>query len=393
MTVCLSFLYLLQEQFRTAGENARSAFPAGIWGEQMAIIEVQNLSKTFVTRDARVEALRNINFSVEERDIYGIIGMSGAGKSTLVRCLNYLETPTEGTVTVEGRTLGELSTKELRELRGSISMIFQGFNLLMQRTVLDNVCFPLTLQQKKLSRAEARKKAEKLLEIVGLSEKARAYPAQLSGGQKQRVAIARALASDPKILLCDEATSALDPQTTQSILQLLRKINEETGITIVIITHQMSVVREICRHVAIVENGEIVENGPVEEIFTHPKSRAARQLIIEGKDPDEWAREQESRREGLHTAEVKELHAGHTVRIVYSTNSSYEPVIANMILETGHPVNILKADTKDVGGVARGEMILGLDEEPQIAAQQIAYLKERGLAVEELTDLHTGGER
>ena len=234
----------------------------------MAIIEVQNLSKTFVTRDARVEALRNINFSVEERDIYGIIGMSGAGKSTLVRCLNYLETPTEGTVTVEGRTLGELSTKELRELRGSISMIFQGFNLLMQRTVLDNVCFPLTLQQNKLSRAEARKKAERLLKIVGLSEKAKAYPAQLSGGQKQRVAIARALASDPKILLCDEATSALDPQTTQSILQLLRKINEETGITIVIITHQMSVVREICRHVAIVENGEIVENGPVEEIFT-----------------------------------------------------------------------------------------------------------------------------
>ncbi len=359
----------------------------------MAIIEVQNLSKTFVTKDARVEALRNINFSVEERDIYGIIGMSGAGKSTLVRCLNYLETPTEGTVTVEGRSLGELSTKELRELRSSISMIFQGFNLLMQRTVLDNVCFPLTLQKNKLSRAEARKKAERLLEIVGLSEKAKAYPAQLSGGQKQRVAIARALASDPKILLCDEATSALDPQTTQSILQLLRKINEETGITIVIITHQMSVVREICRHVAIVENGEIVENGPVEEIFTHPKSRAARQLIIEGKDPDEWAREQENRKEGLHGAMVKELRAAHTVRIVYSTNSSYEPVIANMILETGHPVNILKADTKDVGGVARGEMILGLDEEPQIAAQQIAYLKERGLAVEELTELHTGGKR
>ena len=217
----------------------------------MSIIEVKDLSKTFITKDAKVEALRNINFSVEAGDIYGIIGMSGAGKSTLVRCLNFLEVPTEGTVTVEGQELGKLAPKELRRLRASISMIFQGFNLLMQRTVIDNISFPLTLQKNKLSKQEIREKAEKLLAIVGLSEKANAYPAQLSGGQKQRVAIARALASDPKILLCDEATSALDPQTTQSILQLLRKINEETGITIVIITHQMSVVREICRHVAL----------------------------------------------------------------------------------------------------------------------------------------------
>ncbi len=346
----------------------------------MAIIEVKDLSKTFATRDAKVEALKNINFSVEKGDIYGIIGMSGAGKSTLVRCLNYLEVPTKGTVTVEGQELGTLSMKDLRRLRSSISMIFQGFNLLMQRTVLDNVCFPLTLQQNKLSKAQAREKAAKLLEIVGLSEKAKSYPAQLSGGQKQRVAIARALASDPKILLCDEATSALDPQTTQSILQLLRRINEETGITIVIITHQMSVVREICRHVAIVENGEIVENGPVEEIFTHPKSRAARQLIIEGKDPDEW-----EEKEKKCTSLTEELRTARTVRIVFTTNSSYEPVIANMILETGHPVNILKADTKDVGGVARGEMILGLDEGEELAARQIAYLKGCGLEVEELT--------
>ena len=358
----------------------------------MAIIEVQDLSKTFVTKEARVEALRNINFSVEEGDIYGIIGMSGAGKSTLVRCLNYLEVPTQGTVTVEGQELGKLSTKELRQLRSSISMIFQGFHLLMQRTVLDNVCFPLTLQRGRYSKEEIRKKAESLLEIVGLSEKAGSYPAQLSGGQKQRVAIARALASDPKILLCDEATSALDPQTTQSILQLLRRINEQTGITIVIITHQMSVVREICRHVAIVENGEIVENGPVEDIFTHPKSRAARQLIIEGKDPDEWEKEQEGRQEERRACVVTELHTERTVRIVFSTNSSYEPVIANMILETGHPANILKADTKDIGGVARGEMILGLNEEPDIAAQQIAYLRGRGLEVEELAGRQTGGE-
>lgn len=358
----------------------------------MAIIEVKNLSKTFVTKEAKVEALKNINFSVEEGDIYGIIGMSGAGKSTLVRCLNYLEVPTEGTVTVEGKELGTLEPKELRRLRGSISMIFQGFNLLMQSTVLDNICFPLTLQENKLSKKEARQKAEKLLEIVGLSEKAKAYPAQLSGGQKQRVAIARALASDPKILLCDEATSALDPQTTQSILQLLRKINEETGITIVIITHQMSVVREICRHVAIVESGEIVEDGLVEDIFTHPKSRAARQLIIEGKDPDEWEREQEGRKSGAREKLVPEIHDTRMVRIVFATNSSYEPVIANMILETGHPVNIMKADTKDVNGVARGEMILGLADDAAVAAQQVAYLKERGLDVEELIGTQAGGE-
>ncbi len=360
-------------------------------GVNMSIIEVKDLSKTFVTKDAKVEALKNINFSVEAGDIYGIIGMSGAGKSTLVRCLNYLEVPTKGTVTVEGKELGKLAPKELRQLRGSISMIFQGFNLLMQRTVIDNICFPLTIQSGKLSKQEIRKKAEKLLATVGLSEKANAYPAQLSGGQKQRVAIARALASDPKILLCDEATSALDPQTTQSILQLLRKINEETGITIVIITHQMSVVREICHHVAIVENGEIVENGLVEDIFTHPKSRAARQLIIEGKDPDEWEKEQEEKIAQQHSHMVSELHENRRVRIVFTKNSSYEPVIANMILEVGCPVNILKADTKDVGGVARGEMILGLANDPEAAARQIAYLEERGLAVEELTDDKTGG--
>ncbi len=377
------------------GTDPRAEQSSDYEGEYMAIIEVKNLSKTFTTKDTKVEALKNINFSVEEGDIYGIIGMSGAGKSTLVRCLNYLEVPTQGTVTTFGKELGALSGKELRRLRGSISMIFQGFNLLMQRTVLDNIIFPLTLQEQKLSRQEARKKAEELLEIVGLSEKAKAYPAQLSGGQKQRVAIARALASDPKILLCDEATSALDPQTTQSILQLLRRINEETGITIVIITHQMSVVREICRHVAIVESGEIVEDGLVEDIFTHPKSRAARQLIIEGKDPDEWEKEQEGQKAAQHTKLQSELHETRRVRIVFSTNSSYEPVIANMILETGHPVNILRADTKDIGGVARGEMVLGLDNDPAAADRQIAYLEERGLAVEELTDKRTipGGEK
>ncbi len=348
----------------------------------MPIIEVKELYKTFETKDRTVEALKNINFSVEPGDIYGIIGMSGAGKSTLVRCLNFLEVPTKGAVIVEGNNLGELTPPALRDLRSSIGMIFQSFNLLMQSNVLDNVCFPLTIHG--MSKKEARRKAVGLLKTVGLEDKANAYPAQLSGGQQQRVAIARALACDPKILLCDEATSALDPQTTHQILELLRQINQETGITIIIITHSMNVVREICHNVAIVEKGEIVEDGLVEDIFTHPKSRAAKRLIVEGKDPDYY---DEVQAEALSPEIVDTLKEDRRIRIVYSTNSSYEPVIANMILNFNEPVNILYAATKDVAGVARGEMILGLSRNPETAERQIAYLEERGLAVEDITDM------
>ncbi len=343
------------------------------------IIKVQDLSKTFQTAETRVDALKNINLEINEGDIYGIIGMSGAGKSTLVRCLNFLEVPTEGHVIVEGKELASLSNKELREARTRIGMIFQSFNLLMQKSVLDNVCFPLTIHGVK--KAEAKKRALELLETVGLQEKADSYPSQLSGGQRQRVAIARALANNPRILLCDEATSALDPQTTNSILQLLSKINQEMGITIIIITHQMSVVREICNRVAIIDSGEIAEEGLVEEIFNHPKSRAGRMLVIEGKDPDEWEKEEEKPKEG-----VLELHESKKIRIVFSGNSSYEPVIANMILAIGQPVNILRADTKDVGGIAKGQMILGLPEDAALEKKIISYLTERGLAVEEVTE-------
>ncbi len=343
------------------------------------IIKVQNLSKTFQTAEARVDALKNINLEINEGDIYGIIGMSGAGKSTLVRCLNFLEVPTEGQVIVEGKELGSLSNKELREARRRIGMIFQSFNLLMQKSVLDNVCFPLTIHGMK--KQEAKKRALELLETVGLKEKADSYPSQLSGGQRQRVAIARALANNPRILLCDEATSALDPQTTNSILQLLRKINREMGITIIIITHQMSVVREICNRVAIIDSGEIAEEGLVEDIFNHPKSRAARMLVIEGKDPDEW-REMEEAMGQI----VSELHESRKIRIVFSGNSSYEPVIANMILTIGQPVNILLADTKDVGGTAKGQMILGLPEDEAVQEKIVSYLLERGLTVEEVTE-------
>lgn len=337
------------------------------------MIEVRNLSKTFVTKEQNVDALQDISLSIGAGEIYGIIGMSGAGKSTLVRCLNYLERPTAGTVEIEGKDLGTMSEKELRAQRREIAMIFQHFNLLMQKNVIDNICFPLVIAGVKKS--DARKRAEELLEVVGLTEKARAYPSQLSGGQKQRVAIARALAANPKILLCDEATSALDPQTTQSILQLLKQINKEYGITIVIITHEMAVVREICSHVAIIGNGHLVEQGRVFDIFSHPKTKEAKELIVKGSGEEQ--RTLESRQ--------RELMKGKCcIRIVFSVNSSFEPVIANMVLKFGQPINILKADTKNVEGIARGEMILSLPDDEKMQSEMKEYLIERGLAVEEV---------
>ena len=338
----------------------------------MSEILIQNVSKTYSTKDGNVQALKNVNLSIEQGDIYGIIGMSGAGKSTLVRCINYLEEPTEGKIFIKGKELGSFSKKELRKQREDIGMIFQHFNLLMQKSVLENICFPLYIHGKK--KTEARKRAKELLEIVGLSDKAKAYPAQLSGGQKQRVAIARALASNPKILICDEATSALDPQTTASILDLLKEINQKFGITIVFITHQMSVVREICSHVAIMKSGEVVEDGKVSEIFTHPKSDVARELISRdlGNDIE-------------NTGKVAaKISKGKNVRIVFSENSSFEPVIANMILQFNEPVNILKANTKNVGGVAKGEMILGFQEDSNNVEKMKEYLIERGLEIEEV---------
>ena len=343
----------------------------------MSEIEVKHLSKIFEQKGVRVEALKDINLSIEAGDIYGIIGMSGAGKSTLVRCLNYLERPTDGQVWIDGKDLGTLNEKELRKQRSDIAMIFQHFNLLMQKIVIDNVCFPLQINGMK--KKEARARARDLLKTVGLEDKEKAYPAQLSGGQKQRVAIARALASDPKILLCDEATSALDPQTTASILELLKSIHEQLKITIVIITHQMSVIREICNRVAIIEHGELVEDGLVEEIFTHPKSRAARELILRD------GSQNEVRTEGAVTAQMERIQGDRKLRIVFTENSAFEPVIANMILQFGTPVNILRADTKNVGGVAKGEMILGLPDDRHLQIDMEEYLIEHGLEIEEVT--------
>ena len=318
----------------------------------MSSILIQDVSKTFETKDGYVQALNHVSISIETGDIYGIIGMSGK-------------------VLIDGKSLSEFSPKELRKEREKIGMIFQHFNLLMQKNVLENVCFPLYIQGKK--KAEARAKALELLEIVGLADRAKAYPAQLSGGQKQRVAIARALASDPQILLCDEATSALDPQTTSSILELLQDINQKFGITIVIITHQMSVVREICTHVAIMKDGEVKEQGLVEEIFSHPKSQVAKELISKDSGNDVESKK-------LTQSEIQD---GEIVRIVFSENSAFEPVIANLILTFHEPVNILKANTKNVGGVAKGEMILQFMSDSTNVPEMKKFLTERGLEIGE----------
>lgn len=335
----------------------------------MSEITIRNLTKEFKVEGMTVTALDNINLSIEKGDVFGIIGMSGAGKSTLVRSINFLEKPTDGKVFIEDTDLATLGEKELRKKRSEIGMIFQGFNLLEQRNVIDNVCFPLEIIG--TNKKSAREKARQLLKTVGLEEKERAYPSQLSGGQKQRVAIARALATDPKILLCDEATSALDPQTTESILNLLKEINDRLGITIVVITHQMSVVTRICNKVAIIDNGVLVEEGPVDEIFENPKTDAAKELIFEKK---------------IRYLPMETLHEDRRIRIVFNENSAYEPVISNLVLKFGIPVNILKADTKNVGGKAKGEMILGLPEGKEVQENMIKMLMESGLSVTEVIE-------
>jgi len=333
----------------------------------MSEIEIRHLTKKFEVNKHTVVALEDVNLSIGKGEIYGIIGMSGAGKSTLVRSINFLERPTEGQVLIEGTDLAGLSDRELRRKRSEIGMIFQGFNLLEQKNVIDNICFPLEIAGMK--KKQAREKAVGLLKTVNLESKEKAYPSQLSGGQKQRVAIARALATNPKILLCDEATSALDPQTTDSILKLLKEINEQLGITIVIITHQMSVVTEICSRVAIIESGRLVEEGTVDKIFDNPTTDAAKELISGRQSTD---------------SPVQRLDSGRTIRIVFSENSAFEPVMSNAILKFKTPINILKADTRTVGGKAKGEMILGLPDGESLQKEIIEYFNERGLVVTEV---------
>ena len=333
--------------------------------ENRPIIEIRGLGKWFDTKNGRIDALRDINLSIEKGEIFGIIGRSGAGKSTLVRCINMLERPTEGKVYFEGRDMGALSQGQLNIVRRSMGMIFQQFNLLMQRNALDNVCFPMELAG--VSRAKARKKAAEMLELVGLEKRASAYPSQLSGGQKQRVAIARALSTEPRVLLCDEATSALDPETTDSILGLIRDINKRLGITAVVITHEMDVIEKICSKVAIISKGVIAETGTVNEVFFHPRSEIARRLVVP---------------EALHPDKMK---LPKLYRLIFDGQSSFDPVVSNMVLACGKPVNIMYASTQDIDGTAFGQMVLQLPEDEESIARIQAYVKEHGLYLEEFT--------
>ena len=328
------------------------------------VFELTNVYKTYKNDGKEFEALKDVSLEVREGEIFGIIGMSGAGKSTLVRTLNRLEEVTSGSVTFYDKDLAALSAKELREVRQKISMIFQGFNLVNQRTVLSNVEQPLKIAG--VPRKERREKALQMLKIVGLSEKKDVFPARLSGGQKQRVAIARALTADPKVLLCDEATSALDPKITGEILELLKKINEERKLTIVIITHEMSVVEKICDRVAIIDDGLLAEVGDVKDVFSNPKSKAAKKLVFPSNpfDPSEQGR--------------------RVVRLVFDGTQSSEPFIANLVEQTGLKVNILSANTKSVGGIGFGQMIVELPPSEKDQETIISFFTKGGLSVTEV---------
>ena len=329
------------------------------------LIEIEHLSKTFGAGEVQVTALNDVSLSIGQGEIFGIIGLSGAGKSTLVRCINVLERPEQGRILFHGKDLLALKEKQLRKQRRRISMIFQGFNLLDQRTALDNICFPLELAG--VNKKETRKKAEELLETVGMPDKADAYPVQLSGGQKQRIAIARALASNPEVLLCDEATSALDPQTTESILALLQKINKERGITVILITHQMSVIEQICHRVAILDHGTVAEIGKVEDVFSNPRSIAGRRLVSPNK------------------ALPLSRWEGRVARIAFNGTMVEEPVIASLAARKQILVSILGADTRNVDGKMFGTMLISLPDAPEQKRIALEYLNSfRGVVAEEV---------
>lgn len=330
----------------------------------MSIVKIENLYKTFHTKNGDIQALKDINLSIEQGDIFGIIGLSGAGKSTLVRCINFLEKPTTGRVYFEGTDMGKLNKKELLKARQSIGMIFQNFNLLEQRNALKNICFPLEIAG--VPKAKAEERAKELLKLVGLEDREKSYPSQLSGGQKQRVAIARALATNPKILLCDEATSALDPTTTQSILSLLKEINQKMNVTIIIITHEMSVVEKICSKVAVIDNSCIVECGDVKEVYTNPKSDMAKKLII----PKESI--------------TRTLKSGSYFRIIFDSHTTHRPILSELVLECNYPINLIYADSLEMlQENALGEMVIEKTGIEETDGKIKAYLKRNNIRYEE----------
>ena len=327
------------------------------------MIELKHLSKVYTNGQTKVEAIRDINLTIEDGDIFGIIGLSGAGKSTLIRCINFLERPTEGQVIFDGVDLGTITHRELLKKRQSMSMIFQSFNLLSQRTALGNICYPLEISG--VDKKEARERARELLKVVGLADKEKSYPVQLSGGQQQRIAIARALATNPKVLLCDEATSALDPNTTSSILELLKEINRSMGVTIIVITHEMKVIEQICNKVAVIDNSRIVEEGPVTEVFTAPKSQIAKQLIL----PTNQG--------------VPEAEGFRCLRLVFDGTSAFEPIISGLSRSCDTDVNILGANTRNIDGVAYGQMLIQLPEDEAVTAKIKEYLDQKNVKYKE----------
>ena len=332
-----------------------------------AVLKLVNVCKTFYSDGKEFDAVKNVSLEIQKGEIFGIIGLSGAGKSTLIRCMNRLETPTSGDILIDGESVLTMKGRQLRQLRKKVTMIFQQFNLLMQSTVAKNVRYPLELAHMPRAKADARVK--ELLEIVGLADKADAYPAQLSGGQKQRVAIARALASDPEVLLCDEATSALDPMTTQSILSLLQDINRRLGITIVIITHEMAVIRQICTHVAILDGGQVAEEGSVDDVFTHTRSEAGRRLFGFVSD---------------YSAPSEIDAPVDMLRIVFDGMKINEPVISEFSQKTGIAMNILHADINLLNGKRYGQMTIERPKKDADAQLLIDTLTKEGIKVQEV---------
>ncbi len=318
------------------------------------MIEIKNLNKVFKIKSGLITALKDINLTINDGEIFGIIGLSGAGKSTLVRCINLLERPSGGTVLIDGTDITKSDRKSLLKMRRSIGMIFQSFNLLEQRNVLKNVCYPLEIAGVK--KEEAEKKAREMLSVVGLSDREKSYPSQLSGGQKQRVSIARALATNPRYILCDEATSALDPNTTESILELLKKINKEFGVTIVVITHEMKVIDKICDRVAVIDKSTIAEVGKVSDVFINPQSQIARQMIL----PDE--------------GKMTNISGKRRIRIIFDGESSNKSIISDMVLSSQARVNIMFADTRDIDGTAYGQMLVELPDDEAKASKIVNWL-------------------
>lgn len=323
------------------------------------MIEFIDVTKRF----GEIEALTDINLTIRDNDFYGIIGMSGAGKSTLVRLINGLIRCDSGQVLVGGHDIAQLQEKELNDLRSSIGMIFQHFNLLSQKTVLENVALPLKL--KGIKKEERERKAKEILSLVSLENKLMAYPAQLSGGQKQRVAIARALINDNKLILCDEATSALDPITTQSTLKLLKNLQETLGLTVIMITHEMAVIEQVCNRVAILDQGKLVEEGPVSEIFKQPKHAATRKLL------------------GIKESTELQSNTATKLRLSFSGTKAAEPVVAELVLLTGQKMSILQADTRLIGDNIYGQLVISVD---QVTEQMLSFLEEKQVDVSLVED-------